>query len=74
LFPIVQWGTTDKINNVIITFPVSFSTKCYGGVCAGNRASSSGDGTNYVYNLSNTSMGIIIDRGCNGGFWIAIGS
>jgi len=69
----MKWGyQTGSVEDVTVTFPTAFPTRCNSVSVTCNRNSRSGDGANYAYSVSKNSFVAVTDSP-NDFWWIAFG-
>jgi hypothetical protein len=69
----MKWGyQTGSVEDVTVTFPTAFPTRCNSVSVTCNRNSRSGDGANYAYSVSKNSFVAVTDSP-HDFWWIAFG-
>jgi hypothetical protein len=71
---IIQWGYATGGQNINVSFPKVFPNAAFAGFCnTANRNFMGGQGTNFVWGLTQFGMGITVDPTPGQGYWLAIG-
>ena len=69
----MKWGyQTGSVEDVTVTFPTAFPTRCNSVSVTCNRSSRSGDGANYAYSVNKNNFVAVTDSP-NDFWWIAFG-